>query len=318
MNVKKHPIQLGKVKDLRLAALVRFAIAITVLNILGHTWLGFETSWAHPVAALLTAYSLMFLFEWLVANAMNRKPQFQGGPLKIIYFLLPGHITAMAISMLLFTNEGIMPMIFATAIAILSKVIFRVSMAGKSRHFLNPSNTGIAVVLILFPWVGIAPPYHFTENTSGIVDWILPLIIVVSGSFLNWKYTQKSPLILAWIIGFFLQALIRSWWFDTPLIAGLIPITGMAFLLFTFYMVSDPATSPRTPFNQVLFGLGVAFVYGLLMAVHIVFGLFFALFIVCIVRGAYFYFISKSSKVITFKQPKIEIEQLALSHDKTN
>ena len=32
-------------KDLRLAALRRFAIAITILNVLGHTVLGFEQAW---------------------------------------------------------------------------------------------------------------------------------------------------------------------------------------------------------------------------------------------------------------------------------
>ncbi|HBL25338.1 MAG TPA: enediyne biosynthesis protein UnbU, partial [Acidobacteria bacterium] len=35
-------------KDLRLTALRRFAIAITTLNVLGHTVLGFEQAWATP------------------------------------------------------------------------------------------------------------------------------------------------------------------------------------------------------------------------------------------------------------------------------
>ena len=40
----------------RLAGLRRFAIAITFLNILGHTFLGFEQSWAQPFVSLLAAY----------------------------------------------------------------------------------------------------------------------------------------------------------------------------------------------------------------------------------------------------------------------
>ena len=124
MNVQKNTIKPSPA-TLRLGALKRFAAAITVLNILGHTWLGFESSWAHPLAALLTAYSLELSFEWLVARNQARAPKFQGGMIRLIHFLLPAHITAMAVSMLLFTNEGVMPMILATAIAILSKVIFR-------------------------------------------------------------------------------------------------------------------------------------------------------------------------------------------------
>ena len=40
----------------------------------------------------------------------------------------------------------------------------------------------------------------------------------------------------------------------------------MAFLLFTFYMVTDPATTPSAPLEQLAFGGAVAATYGLLMA----------------------------------------------------
>ncbi|MBV9211339.1 MAG: enediyne biosynthesis protein UnbU, partial [Acidobacteria bacterium] len=129
------------------------------------------------------------------------------------------------------------------------------------------------------------PPYHFTENLDRIGDWVLPGIIIVTGTFLNWRFTKKLPLIAAWLSGFFVQAIIRSWLFDTPLVAALLPMTGMAFILYTFYMVTDPATTPQGKLAQVFFGAGVAATYGLLMVSHIVFGLFFALTIVCTVRG---------------------------------
>jgi hypothetical protein len=64
-------------------------------------------------------------------------------------------------------------------------------------------------------------------------------------------------------------------------------MSGVAFLLFTFYMVSDPATTPFKFKNQIYFGAGVAFTYGILMSLHIVFGLFFSLFAVCSIRGVY-------------------------------
>jgi hypothetical protein len=50
-------------------------------------------------------------------------------------------------------------------------------------------------------------------------------------------------------------------------------------------MVTDPATTPMGKRSQIAFGASVAIVYGLLMTGHIVFGLFFALTIVCTVRG---------------------------------
>jgi hypothetical protein len=76
-------------------------------------------------------------------------------------------------------------------------------------------------------------------------------------------------------------------------------MTGVAFVLFTFYMVTDPGTTPSKPLNQALFGLGVAAAYGLLMSFHIVFGLFFGLTLVCVCRGlmlAVQYFFPASSR----------------------
>jgi hypothetical protein len=66
----------------------------------------------------------------------------------------------------------------------------------------------------------------------------------------------------------------------------LAPITGFAFILFTFYMVTDPATTPDDRREQWAFGSAVGFAYGLLVELHVVFGLFFALVAVSTARGA--------------------------------
>jgi hypothetical protein len=272
-------------QDLRLAALRRFAIAMTVLNIVGHTVLGFEPPIAQPLAALAAAYGMEILLEVLDARARGRRPRFRGGPMALVNFLLSAHITGLACAMLLYANERILPVAFAAAAAIGSKAIFRVRAGTGTRHFFNPSNFGITLTLLLFPWVGIAPPYQFTENVSGWVDWALPALFIVIGSFLNARFTKKIPVVLAWVSGFSLQAVVRSALHGTPVPAALLPMTGVAFLLFTFYMVTDPATTPGPWRRQILFGAGVAAVYGVLVSLHVVFGLFFALTAVCTVRG---------------------------------
>jgi hypothetical protein len=271
----------------RLAGLRRFAFAITFLNLLGHTVLGFEQSWAQPLVALATAYSVEIFLETIDARVNRQQARFQGSFGNFIDFLLPAHITALAVAMLLYANERLLPIAFATAVAIASKAIFRIP--GGKRHFFNPSNFGITITLLLFPWVGIAPPYQFTENLSGWGDWLLPGLIVCTGTFLNARFTGKLPLIAAWLGGFILQAGLRSYVFETPILAALLPMTGVAFVLFTFYMVTDPGTTPSKPLDQIVFGASIAAVYGLLMLCHIVFGLFFALTIVCTFRGLGFY-----------------------------
>ena len=270
----------------RLGGLRRFAIAISVLNILGHAFFGFEQSFAQPLAALASAYSAELLLEFIDARCNRRPLRFLGGgPRKFVEFLLSAHITGLACAMLLYANERLGPVIFASVVAICSKCILRAPAERGTRHFFNPSNFGITVTLLAFSWVSVAPPYQFTENMIGAGDWILPSVIICTGTFLNARFTHRLPLIAAWLSGFVAQAALRSLLFDTPFGAGLIPMTGVAFILYTFYMVTDPATTPSGRRDQIAFGLSVAAVYGLLMWMHVVFGLFFALTIVCAVRG---------------------------------
>ncbi len=199
--------------------------------------------------------------------------------------------------MLLYSNQRFWVTAFAAATAIASKQLFQVTVPAPNvppsnwpiRHFFNPSNLGITLTLLLFPWVGIAPPYQFTENARGVFDVILPLAIFVSGSFLNTKFTERIPLIAAWLGGFFLQAVVRSLLNGTPVPAALAPMTGLAFILFTFYMVTDPGTTPSRRGAQLVFGASVAFAYALLVSFHVAFGLFFSLAIVTAVRGVGMY-----------------------------
>jgi hypothetical protein len=285
----------------RLGGLRRFAIAITVFNLLGHTLFGFEQSWAQPIVSLVVAYGLDMLLEAVDARSRGRPVRFAGGLRPFINFLLPAHITGLAVAMLLYANDEILPIAFATALAVASKYLLRAPAAGGTRHFLNPSNFGITATLLLFPWVGIAPPYHFTENLTGIADWLLPGFIVVSGSLINFRFTGRLPLLIAWAGAFAIQAIVRAELFGTPIAAGLVPMTGLAFVLFTFYMVTDPATTPTEPKAQVAFGAAVALVYSFLMAGHVVFGLFYALTIVCAARGVWLY-ASASSRVTSAKR----------------
>ncbi|MEV5569958.1 enediyne biosynthesis protein UnbU [Spirillospora sp. NPDC052269] len=279
-------------KDPRVAALRRFAISISAFTVLGHTVLGFEQAYATPVVALATAYVLEIGLETLDAWATRRPRKFAGGPRALADFLLPAHITALACAMLLFADSRLGPVMFAVTIGITSKYLVRVRVNGRVRHVLNPSNLGIALVLLMFPWVGIAPPYQFTEWVGGPLDWVVPALILVSGTALNAMLTRKTPLIAGWVGGFLLQAVLRAFLTDTAIVSALLPVTGVAFVLFTNYMITDPGTTPAKPRNQVLFGLATAAAYGVLVAFHVVFGLFFALVAVCALRGAGLAFLS--------------------------
>jgi hypothetical protein len=269
----------------RLGGLRRFGVAISILNILGHLFFGFEQAWITPIVALGAAYSTELLLEIVDAHISRRQYKFSGGPRSWVDFLLSAHISGLAVSMLLYANARLWPVAFAAATAIASKSVLRIPAGRSSRHVFNPSNFGISAALLCFSWVGISPPYHFTENIVGAGDWILPGVIICSGTFLNARFTRRLPLIGAWLSCFALQALLRHWLLGAQLEAALLPMTGVAFILYTFYMVTDPATTPSGTRSQIIFGAAVAIAYGVLVICHVVFALFFALLIVCAARG---------------------------------
>lgn len=274
---------------MRLAALRRFAITISVLNLLGHTVLGFENSWAQLVVTLLTAYFTEILLEIVDAVANQKTPRFTGGVTSFIDFLLPAHISGMAVSMLLYCGDQLLPFAFAAAVAIASKALLTVKVNNSERHFLNPSNTGIALTVLLFPTIAPIMPWQFTESLSSNWSSAFPVVVVALGIYMNSRYSRRMPLVLGWVVAFAIQGVIRCLMNGLPLIVGLVPITGVSFVLFTFYMITDPGATPGDRREQVIFGASTAVVYGFLVLAHIGFAFFYALFIVSFCRGLVLY-----------------------------
>ncbi|GIH94917.1 enediyne biosynthesis protein [Planobispora siamensis] len=272
-----------------ITALRRFAISITIFNILGYTVLGFEQGWAWPFVALATGYTTEILLETVGARSEGRTARYRGNGFRgLVEFLYPAHITSIAMNMLIYVNDQILVMMFGVIVAVGTKWVLRAPVRGRLRHFMNPSNFGIAVILVLFPWASIAPPYHFSENVTNPIDWLIPAVIIFFGTMLNAKLTNRMWLIGAWVGGFALQAVVRGLIIDDiSILGGLSMMTGIAFILFTNYMITDPGTTPSKPLSQVAFGGGVALVYGVLLGMNIPYGIFFATAIVCLIRGGF-------------------------------
>src|SRR5258705_4664935 len=92
-----------------ITALRRFAISISIFNILGYTLLGFEQPWLYPFIALATAYATEIVLEIIGANAQGRQVRFKGNGFKgLAEFLLPAHITGLALNMLTYVNDQIL------------------------------------------------------------------------------------------------------------------------------------------------------------------------------------------------------------------
>ena len=276
----------NKNPKLRLFALWYFTTLMIIWNVVGHTALGFEQSWATPLVAVATAVLISLILEWVDAKGNDRRVRFAGSVGNFLNFLPAALIPGFACGMLLYANERLWPVVFAVVLSISSKVLLRAPVGqGHTQHIFNPSNLGVATTLLLFPEVGFAPPYHFTENITGLWDWGVPLIVLMTGIVIHALFTGRLPLVAAWVGGFILQGLVRAKMFGLPFFVPLMPMTSAAFIVFTLYMIPDPATTPLKPARQVFFGLAVAMVYAISQLLHIVFGLFFALVAVCAIRG---------------------------------
>ncbi len=274
----------------RYFALWYFTILLIVWNIIGHVFLGFEQSHIQPLVGIATAIALQFLLEWIDARASDRKLRFAGSWADVLNFLPPAIIPGLAVTMLLYPNDRLMPVIFGVGVAICSKVIFRAPVAdGKTQHIFNPSNLGIVATLLLFPSIGVAPPYHFTENLTGMGHWALPGLVLATGIIVHALFTGRITLVLIWLVAFIIQGQLRSWYFGTSWIAPLTPMTSAAFMVFTLYMIPDPATTPVKPLRQALFAIAIAAAYGVLQVEHVVYGLFIALAIVSAMRAVGLY-----------------------------
>ncbi|WP_258037121.1 MULTISPECIES: enediyne biosynthesis protein [unclassified Streptomyces] len=293
-------------------ALRRFAISITVLNVLGYTVLGFEQPWTWPFVALFTAYTTELVLEVVAARTERRRLRFLGGGARgFMEFLLPAHITGLAMNMLIYVNDLVWGLVFGVIVAIGAKWVLRAPVHGKLRHFMNPSNLGITVILLVFPWASIAPPYQFTENIDGGLDWALPALIIVLGTMLNAKLTGRMWLVMAWIGGFAAQAVIRGVLFGTAIPSALAIMTGVAFILFSNYMISDPGTTPSSKIGQIAFGGGTAALYGLITGLGIAYGIFFATAIACLIRGAYLWVADGAERLRAARQPEPSTEDRA-------
>jgi Na+-translocating ferredoxin:NAD+ oxidoreductase RnfD subunit len=177
---------------------------------------------------------------------------------------------------------------------------------------MNPSNFGITVILLLFPWASIAPPYHFTEHVDSAIDWLIPLGIVMAGTMLNAKLTNRMWLIGSWLVVFALQGIVRGWVLDTAIAPALGMMTGVAFVLFTNYMVTDPGTSPSRPASQVAFGGGIALLYAFFTGAGIAYGMFFATAAVCAIRGGFLWALHISNQA---REQREALQRLVAASD---
>jgi hypothetical protein len=199
-------------------------------------------------------------------------------------FPLSAFISGLGLA-ILFTAPGVgWLMVLAAWLTITSKYL----ITWRGSHVFNPTNFAL-VALLLFSGghVAVAPAYQWGGNM-----W-MPLAVLVLGLYIM-KRVGRLPMVLAFWAVYVAGALLRAQLTHMPTVITLwATVSGGAFMLFSFFMITDPKTSPGSTRGMILFGAGIGLVDIWLQLSTAVFSLFYALFIVTLARGLWLAFQEK-------------------------
>ena len=186
---------------------------------------------------------------------------------------LSGAITGLSLGILLESYDWRV-FVVASVWAIASKHLVKT----KDGHIFNPSNFGVVAAILLSHGVATVAP---GSQWGG--DFRYAVIIFTIGMIMMWR-VNRLPLVLGWLAGYVLMGLLRMAVGQGGLIFVLGPMTGAEFTLFTFSMIPDPKTSPSENGSQIIWGLTIGIIDGILRLMEFRFSMFYALFVLCAVR----------------------------------
>lgn len=206
--------------------------ALSGLLIYGLGWLDFEVSgWQASVT--LTG---VMLTQWL-CTLWWRLPRFEWRS---------AAISGLSLCLLLRTDRLALALAGAV-LAILGKFVLR----WQGKHLFNPTNFGlIALMLATNDRVWVSP------GQWGNVAFFAFLMACLGGLVV--MRAARSDVTLAFL-GFYLALVLgRSWWLGEPMAIPWHRLQSGALLLFAFFMVSDPKTTPDSRAGRMLFAALVA------------------------------------------------------------
>jgi hypothetical protein len=170
---------------------------------------------------------------------------------------------------ILIKSPYLWPYVFCALISIASKYALRV----RGRHLWNPTNFGVTMMLFLAPG-----PVSSLSIQSGNSAWSV-LVVWAAGALILGRL-GRLHIPLAFAVAYVPLAYLRSQITGDPFEAEVAPLTGTMYQLFMCFMITDPPTTTRAKWSQVLVAVLVAVAETVLRLFHDVYAPYHALFIV--------------------------------------
>jgi len=229
----------------------------STFTILGQTVLHFAIRPSQIAAVIITTLGWDLAFQKTILGRVE--------------FPKSALITALGMGLLL-RGPGLYPFIFAGTVAIFSKFFLRVN----GRHIWNPNNFGLVTAILFVSGCGTI------VGQWGRSAWIA-FVMLNLGMFIIYR-VRRFDVVITFFAGYFIANLIHvlnsGYYLNHFALWAAWHLTATpAVLLFTFFMITDPRTSPQTRTGRIIYCLATA-------ALAIVFrehgrpGPFFALFVV--------------------------------------
>ena len=205
------------------------------LLVYGIAWLDFDITLARVVLLLTTVLAT----QWVCDRLAGARVPFRSTARSAL-------ISGLSLCLLLRTNRADLAVLTAI-VTIASKFLIRI----KGKHVFNPTNGGIVAMLLLTDQVWVSPGQWGAAAS-------LAFLLACAGSLVV-NRAARSDVTYAFIACYCALVFGRSFYLGEPPTIPLHRLESGALLLFTFFMISDPKTTPDSRVGRVLFAAAVAF-----------------------------------------------------------
>ena len=214
---------------------IPFAVILTFYAVLGCTVLGFNRDPLQMILTILAGVGLELLLHWVLKRRW--------------IFPLSAYISCVGLSLVLNYAHTYYLLFLPVFIMIASKYL----VTFQGRHVYNP--TMIAIVGSIYLGGGLfssSPAYQWGGSGAMIA-------FMITAALVFFLFKVNRAVLVASFLGFYvLQAALRAYvlrWHMPPETVFLGILTSPAFYLFTFFMITDPKTTPNGRREQVGFAL---------------------------------------------------------------
>ena len=206
---------------------------LTTLLAFGIGVLDFGIRWQNAAAIMVTAQAVQFI--GMRAAGLQR------------FDPLSALITSLSLTLLLRT-EFIALAMLASVIAIGSKFVIRV----RGKHVFNPANVALVTLMLA--------SNHAWVSSGQWGSAALGAFALACLGFLVLTRARRAETTVAFLTFYGALLFGRALWLGDPLSIPLHQLQNGALLIFAFFMISDPKTTPNSPFGRTLFAGIVAII----------------------------------------------------------